>query len=197
MSLGKFQTPFKTITCVQWLPFQMKVFHSKENGLFCTHPLSIAPLFWWKEIGKQEALIWMKNSHLNRTPQYNSVRGRSEIMFAQRWGEGGYLGSILCKLLRLEVCIKRGEGGQKSWKYTNLIYVRPLRLLVCKKTDPLWIFAPRPCHHGTRRCAVGVQIIDGPCMDGSGGLRRHIFWAFFLLVCSAWRRSTTVFLCVV
>ena len=26
--------------------------------------------FWWKERGKQEALIWMKNSLLNRTLQY-------------------------------------------------------------------------------------------------------------------------------
>ena len=29
--------------------------YSNENGLFCTHPLSVAPLFiWWKERGKQE-----------------------------------------------------------------------------------------------------------------------------------------------
>ena len=48
----------------------MRVFHLNENGLFCTHPLSVAPLFWWKERGKQEALIWMKNSHLNRILQY-------------------------------------------------------------------------------------------------------------------------------
>ena len=61
---------FSVVKILQWLPIQMRAFHSKENGLFCTHPLSIAPLFWWKEIGKQEALIWMKNSHLNKTLQY-------------------------------------------------------------------------------------------------------------------------------
>ena len=42
---------------LQWRPIQMRAFHSNENGLFCTHPLSVAPLFWWKERGKQEALI--------------------------------------------------------------------------------------------------------------------------------------------
>ena len=52
----------------------MRAFHSNENGLFCTHPLSIVPLYWWKERGKQEALIWMKNSHLNRTLQYLSLK---------------------------------------------------------------------------------------------------------------------------
>ena len=33
---------------VQWRPTQMRAFHSNENGLFCTHPLSlsVAPLFW-------------------------------------------------------------------------------------------------------------------------------------------------------
>ena len=54
---------------LQWRPIQMRAFYSNENGLFCTHPLSVAPLFWWKERGKQEALIWMKNSHINRTLQ--------------------------------------------------------------------------------------------------------------------------------
>ena len=42
---------------VQWRPTQMRAFHSNENGLFCTHPLSIDPLFWWKERDKQEAHI--------------------------------------------------------------------------------------------------------------------------------------------
>ena len=42
---------------LQWHPIQMRAFHSNENGLFCTHPLSVTPLFWWKERGKQEALI--------------------------------------------------------------------------------------------------------------------------------------------
>ena len=46
----------------------MRAFHSNENGLFCTHPFSDAPIFWWKERFKQEALIWIK--HLNRTLQY-------------------------------------------------------------------------------------------------------------------------------
>ena len=32
---------------VQWLPIQMRAFHSNENGLFCTYLLSVAPLFWW------------------------------------------------------------------------------------------------------------------------------------------------------
>ena len=41
---------------VQWRPIHMRAFHSKENGLFCNHPLSVAPLFWWKERGKQEAI---------------------------------------------------------------------------------------------------------------------------------------------
>ena len=42
---------------LQWRPIQMRVFHSNESGLFCTQPPSVAPLFWWKERGKQEALI--------------------------------------------------------------------------------------------------------------------------------------------
>ena len=54
---------------LQWRPIQMRVFHSNENGLFCTQPPTVAPLSWWKERGKQEALIWMKNSHVNRTLQ--------------------------------------------------------------------------------------------------------------------------------
>ena len=61
---------FFLVKRVQWCPIQMRAFHSNENGLFCTHPLSVAPLSWWKERGKQEALIWIKNSHLNRTLQY-------------------------------------------------------------------------------------------------------------------------------
>ena len=58
---------FSVVKILQWRPIQMRAFHSKENGLFCTYPLSVAPLFWWKERGSQEALIWMRNSHLNRT----------------------------------------------------------------------------------------------------------------------------------
>ena len=42
---------------LQVRPIQMRAFHSNENGLFCTHPLSVALLLWWKERGKQEALI--------------------------------------------------------------------------------------------------------------------------------------------
>ena len=35
------------------------------------HPSSLYfPSFWWKERGKQESLIWMENSHMNRTLQY-------------------------------------------------------------------------------------------------------------------------------
>ena len=49
------------VNLLKWRPFQMRAFHSNEpsNGLFCTRgrPLSVAPLFWWKERGKQEALI--------------------------------------------------------------------------------------------------------------------------------------------
>ena len=48
-------------------PNKMRAFHSNENGWFCTYPLSVASLFWGKERGKQEALIWMKKFHLNRT----------------------------------------------------------------------------------------------------------------------------------
>ena len=36
---------------LQWRPIQMRSFHSNENGLFCTHALSVAPLLWWKERG--------------------------------------------------------------------------------------------------------------------------------------------------
>ena len=32
----------------------------------------------------------------------------------------------MCKLFRLEVYIKRGGGGQKSRKYANVVYLRPL-----------------------------------------------------------------------
>ena len=50
-------TVFQALSCVlQWRPIQMRAFHSNENGQFCSHPLSAAPLLWWKEIGKQEAL---------------------------------------------------------------------------------------------------------------------------------------------
>jgi len=42
---------------LQKCPIQMKAFHSNENGLFCTHPLSVERIFQWKERGKQEALI--------------------------------------------------------------------------------------------------------------------------------------------
>ena len=43
---------------LQWRPIQMRAFHSSENGLFCSHSFSVVPLFiWWKERGKQEALI--------------------------------------------------------------------------------------------------------------------------------------------
>ena len=38
--------------------------------VYLHHPLSATPLFWWKERGNQEALIWMKNSNLHRTLQY-------------------------------------------------------------------------------------------------------------------------------
>ena len=44
---------------IQWRPIQMRAFHSNENGLFYTHPLAVAPLFWWKERGKQGS------AHLN------------------------------------------------------------------------------------------------------------------------------------
>ena len=39
--------------------------YSNENCLFCTHPLAVAPLFWWKEKGKQEALIWIGHYSTN------------------------------------------------------------------------------------------------------------------------------------
>ena len=41
-------------------------------------------------------------------------------------GRGGQLRAILCKLLWLEVYILRGGGVQKSRKYANVVYVRPL-----------------------------------------------------------------------
>ena len=47
-----------------------QTFHANENDPFCTLPLSVFPLFWWKERGKQESLIWMTNSNLNRKIQY-------------------------------------------------------------------------------------------------------------------------------
>ena len=37
----------------------MRAFHSNESGLFCINPLSVVPLFLWKERGMQETLIWM------------------------------------------------------------------------------------------------------------------------------------------
>ena len=46
---------------IQWHRIQKRAFHSNDNGLFCTHPLTVVPLFWWRERGKQEALIRMKN----------------------------------------------------------------------------------------------------------------------------------------
>ena len=44
---------------VQWLPIQMRAFHSNKNGLFFLHPLSVAPLFLVE--GKGQA----GSSHLN------------------------------------------------------------------------------------------------------------------------------------
>jgi len=44
---------------VQWCPIQMRAFHSNENGLFCTHPFSIRPLFLVE--GKRQEV----SSHLN------------------------------------------------------------------------------------------------------------------------------------
>ena len=35
--------------------------------------------FWRKERGKQEALIWMQNSHLNRTLQYVVIRNQKTL----------------------------------------------------------------------------------------------------------------------
>ena len=68
---------------LQWRPIQMGAFPSNENGLFSTHPLSDAPLFGWKERGKQEALIGMENSYLNRTPQYLNVIRQVWVRFCQ------------------------------------------------------------------------------------------------------------------
>ena len=38
---------------LQWRPIQMRAFHSNENGLFCTHPLSVALLLFFG--GRKEA----------------------------------------------------------------------------------------------------------------------------------------------
>ena len=40
-------------TLIIWNGVITLVSYSNENGLFCTHPLSIAPLFWQKERDKQ------------------------------------------------------------------------------------------------------------------------------------------------
>ena len=42
---------------LQWRPIQMRTFHSNEEGLFCTHPLSVAPLFWWSKQEAQMAVL--------------------------------------------------------------------------------------------------------------------------------------------
>ena len=52
-------------------------------------------------------------------------------------GSGGQLGAILCKLFRLEVYIKREGGGQKSRKYANVVYVRPL--IKKEEGSPPWL----------------------------------------------------------
>ena len=56
---------------------------------------------------------------------YNSLKDVQKLCL-HKGGEGGKLGAILCKLFSLEVYIKRGGGGQKSRKYANIVYVRPL-----------------------------------------------------------------------
>ena len=45
----------------------MRIFHSNES---CLLAAILPPIlfFWRKEGAKQAALIWMKNSHFNRTP---------------------------------------------------------------------------------------------------------------------------------
>ena len=54
----------KIVSSIQCRQIQMRAFYF---GLFFTHTLSVAPLFWWKERGKQEALVCVGNSHLKRT----------------------------------------------------------------------------------------------------------------------------------
>jgi len=49
----------KILQIIQWLPIQMRVFHSNENGLFSTQPPSVAPLFLVE--GKRQA----GSSHLD------------------------------------------------------------------------------------------------------------------------------------
>ena len=56
-----------------WRPIQMRTFHSNENDLLCSHPISVATLFLVKGRGKEEALILMSNSHLNRTDTTVSI----------------------------------------------------------------------------------------------------------------------------
>ena len=52
------------------------------------HPTSLCcTSFWWKERGKQQALIWMKNSHLKRTLQYVSLgfSGKNNNFTLELW----------------------------------------------------------------------------------------------------------------
>ena len=96
----------------------MRAFHSNENGLFCTHLLSVAPLFWWKERGKQEALIWLENSHLNRTLKYQNQQSIQSIMYILSikksdtkyviiWNFSGYVHRSLVNWLFLQKPVRK------------------------------------------------------------------------------------------
>ena len=51
----------------------MRGFHSNENGLFCTHPLSVAPLFLAEGKGQAGNSHLNENAHSNRPLQYTFV----------------------------------------------------------------------------------------------------------------------------
>ena len=44
-----------------------------ENGVFCTHPHPVAPLFWWKERGKQELSCTYSRSETRTTKRTSLV----------------------------------------------------------------------------------------------------------------------------
>ena len=58
----KAKSSFEYVKKLQWLPIQMRAFHPIENGLFCTHPLSVVPLFFGGRMNcsfEWKILIWI------------------------------------------------------------------------------------------------------------------------------------------
>ena len=59
--------------------YRIENFSCKWELPTCTHPPSIAPLLWWKERGKIEALISIKHFHFYRTLRYSKIHSKNSL----------------------------------------------------------------------------------------------------------------------